>query len=191
MCECADQWYLNETIGCKPICKSNCTNGRCIAPDNCVCNTNYYLNETLDACRPVCLVDCIFGECIAPDRCECNAGYRFKMGSLNECEPICERNCEHGKCVRPNECECDKDYQLNETEWNVCYPICDFITFCTNAYCSAPGVFDCFDGFELSLEHNCSCVSITDEPADLMSKATFDEPTGFKWYAHELFSVNH
>lgn len=64
-------------------------------------------------------------------------------------------------------CSNENDYHLgyNETEWNICYPICDRdiddVNGCYNGTCVAPGICECYEGFELDTTVNFTCTPIT------------------------------
>lgn len=63
-------------------------------------------------------------------------------------------------------CENEADYHIgyNATEWNICYPICDRdvddVNGCYNGTCIAPGICECFEGFQLDVHVNFSCIPV-------------------------------
>lgn len=118
---------------CIPYCE-NCYHGKCIAPNQCICNAGY--TKSTHGCIPDETQSCIhkvtrkvvvkqngqFRKRRVEFCCEgyirdkhdvrrcvpkCQAGFDYIEGS---CSPHCE-NCKHGKCIAPNQCKCNEGYE--------------------------------------------------------------------------------
>uniref|UniRef100_A0A182T601 EGF-like domain-containing protein n=1 Tax=Anopheles maculatus TaxID=74869 RepID=A0A182T601_9DIPT len=132
--------YVDDGIGCSPVCSEPCQNGTCVAPEQCECFPGYSSDNSSSpfVCQPVCNGGCANGDCIAPGVCICHAQYG-KIG--DDCIPLCER-CSLGHCVQPNVCVCDRGYRLIDGD---CEPICE--TECINAICTGPNACTCLPGY--------------------------------------------
>lgn len=166
-----------DRLECIPFCSGNCHNGKCIAPEQCVCDTGYIHHESESICIPHCMNPCENGVCISPDECVCFDGYGFANETNYICEPICEIECINSKCVEPNTCECEDGYIAHDDTKPhecICGKYCaevdgkchcldakqrvsvkDFgndslcnSNNCANGYCQTSTQCECFEGFE-------------------------------------------
>lgn len=122
---------------CEPIC-SKCLNGRCISPENCLCDEGF--DKINGICVPRCEPKCVNSKCVAPNFCQCLEGYEVKNNSY--CSPKCD-NCNYGYCSIPNKCTCYKDYEMKNDN---CVPICNLE--CINGECILPNTCQCYEGYQ-------------------------------------------
>ncbi|EAA14483.5 AGAP009762-PA [Anopheles gambiae str. PEST] len=149
--------YVDDGIGCSPICSEPCRNGTCVGPDECECFPGHSSENSTSpfVCQPVCNGSCANGDCIAPGVCICHAQYG-KIG--DECIPLCDR-CSLGHCVQPNVCVCDRGYRLIDGD---CEPICE--TECINAICTGPNACTCLPGYNYTdINALFDCLPVCDE----------------------------
>lgn len=119
---------------CAAFCE-NCTNGICVAPNDCECLGGFKLTEN-NVCEQICQPECIFGECVN-GTCICEDGLQLINGTCVDdsnipewddviettenvesppYDPICGTNnesCTNGTCVSPGECKCFDGYEIN------------------------------------------------------------------------------
>lgn len=165
-----------ETEGCQPVCE-NCTNGQCVAPNECKCNEGY-AKLSDGSCQPSCSNCTSGGICVAPGECRCLPGYKM---SDSKCIPHCFGHCPDHKCIKPGVCECGENFfwsnfveecvpkcvsmrcKPNERcmgttgtcdctlgyKRNTTTSECDPIcdNGCVNGYCSAPNICSCNENF--------------------------------------------
>lgn len=99
---------------------SACSNGTCIAPDMCSCQTNFYGNRCeafncfgqLYNSTSVCSGR---GTCISPNQCTCNEGYIGVQCDISICFGYLSNDTTrvcggHGICSSADNCTCDADY---------------------------------------------------------------------------------
>lgn len=144
-CQCPAGYrssYDSLSCNCEPICDNICENGRCAAPNVCICNNGYELDDEFGECREVCSPRCIKGGCSSPNQCICYDGYKLKRGSLHECIPESQTECGHG-------------YEFKNGE---CKPICS--PSCVNAVCTGPNQCTCNSGFQSRYESPFECVPV-------------------------------
>lgn len=88
-CDCISD-PLPSLLGCQPICERNCTNGKCIGPNQCECMHGYRHvdNDNNDnnasdwnVCHPICNDDGNCTECYGSAVCHSN-------GSTQSMEPV-------------------------------------------------------------------------------------------------------
>jgi hypothetical protein len=129
----------------------------------CECLDGYvgdpYMGDPERGCEPVCTEPCVHGTCDAPDHCACESGWSGAVCA--ECVPgggVCADNA---TCA-PNAdrsaffCSCNSGYDGDGV--SSCHPVCT--QGCINGQCVAPGVCDCYPGFESRLLGNCTeCVN--------------------------------
>ena len=95
---------------------TSCSNGECVAPNNCSCFEGY--ESSYGICRPICnTTECINGYCSAPSTCKCFTGYEMINGV---CTLYCEPECINGKCNEDNQCECNPGFQFDGNTSNIC-----------------------------------------------------------------------
>lgn len=142
-CECF-KGYLKEGDGCKPICSSECVNGRCTAPEFCDCDKGFVHDPANRmVCIPHCTKYCVNANCTTR-QCECHDNYHSLEDYPNVCVPTCKKACRNGYCNSPNECACNVGYTMEE---EVCKPVCS--VNCTNGDCMGPEVCRCKEGYEV------------------------------------------
>ncbi|CAG4919548.1 unnamed protein product [Colias eurytheme] len=140
---CCKGWVYEATSdSCVPSCSTGCYGGRCVAPDQCVCDPPTILDpQHNNTCvTPICTPDqpslCINSEC-QNNTCICKPGYeRYNTTHCYHCEPdyqidedfTCRLHCDPGYAVNGNQCE------------PVCYT-------CVNAKCVQPNVCQCYEGY--------------------------------------------
>lgn len=74
-----DSWkciYILTFSSCAPIC-NECTNGKCLAPDNCECDDGYSWDNSTSKCEPICAFGCVNGVCETPGVCKCLKGFEI------------------------------------------------------------------------------------------------------------------
>lgn len=141
---------------CEPACVG-CTNGKCLAPNVCYCNSGYDWDSNNVECVPVCSGNCENGKCAAPEKCDCDEGF-VHHHTHSICIPHCEKPCVHGVCIEPDKCECDFGYKFVNESQNICEPHCELS--CKNAKCVAPNECECHDGYTIlddDKPHECHC----------------------------------
>ncbi|KAJ8725758.1 hypothetical protein PYW08_003941 [Mythimna loreyi] len=153
---------VTPTIGenCEPKCGSNCTNGSCKIPGECVCNPGYTRRN--DACEPLCEPGCLHGSCVAPNICRCNSGYKLVDGT---CQPVCTLPCENGTCTAPDTCECNSGYYKRYYSYPhtiSCEPRCP-LGCPLNGHCDAPGICKCNPGWRMN-EFTRKCMAVCKYP---------------------------
>ncbi|XP_078539547.1 uncharacterized protein LOC144824296 [Lissotriton helveticus] len=98
--------YFGDGITCRAICKPECHNeGKCIAPDICVCPPGYD-GAICDkaVCVPLCLNQ---GVCVRPNTCSCPRRFYGSHCQHAVCYPPCENS---GRCLKNNTCSCPIGY---------------------------------------------------------------------------------
>ncbi|XP_037957735.1 fibrillin-2 [Teleopsis dalmanni] len=140
---CCDGYERNPHVykRCDPICKDDCPNGICTAPNTCVCMPGHVRNYD-DKCISTCPIGCGNGICESDNECKCKPGYTIEPVNRKFCIPKCEPACQHGTCVGPNKCDCFEGFRL--TAAGACEPKCDN---CENGHCTAPGFCSCNTGY--------------------------------------------
>lgn len=112
--KCCDGYWRSFDL-CKPICRPDCGNGRCVQPNICNCDAGYRADETYSlniGCVPVCSHTCVYGKCTEPEVCLCNYGYQLTDDHYI-CEPICNVPCATGSyCYKPDQCLCLDGYKM-------------------------------------------------------------------------------
>jgi len=126
---------------CDPICKSECVNGYCIAPDTCVCYPDHVLNLG-GFCLPTCPIGCGNGYCNSDNTCSCKPGFALERNG-KFCIPKCSNGCQNGNCSAPEECSCNKGFTFSST--GKCEYVCS--RGCENGDCMAPDVCECHRGY--------------------------------------------
>ncbi|XP_055596067.1 protein draper-like [Uranotaenia lowii] len=160
VCECHDSYNLTRVDDheeCQPVCDFLPNNTICIAPGEHRCQDGHELGHPHGHCVPTCEQDCGNGTCSAPNFCECDFGFNYDI-SNKTCTSVCEKMCrpESGTCENLL-CKCLEGYQNLENSFQ-CSPVCDR---CLNGHCIAPGVCQCFEGFQLSnVTSSCELVAV-------------------------------
>lgn len=148
---------------CEAFCE-NCTNGICVAPNDCECLGGFKLTEN-NVCEQICQPECIFGECVN-GTCICEDGLQLVNGTcvvdnnIPEWEDVIETT-EHVEDV--TDTTENVDDVIETTEYVECSPPCDPICgtnneSCTNGTCISPGECKCFDGYEVNPSNPFECV---------------------------------
>lgn len=115
VCECYDEYVMNDNGECVFSCPMGCLNGRCYLDGSCQCDIGYKLDESRKFCRPICSMGC--GEnpihnCTEPEVCSCAKGYTLQD---NGCKPVCDPDCgDGGICQDTNDCHCQQGYELKD-----------------------------------------------------------------------------
>ncbi|XP_055372100.1 epidermal growth factor-like protein [Condylostylus longicornis] len=141
---CCDGYERNvhNFLQCDPICKNDCINGICVAPDVCVCYPDHVRNYA-GYCLPTCPIGCGNGVCQDDGSCLCKPGYELDHFSKKFCAPVCSNGCRNGNCTAPEVCECSNGFELSDH--GSCDPKCDN---CENGKCIEPGVCTCLSGYQ-------------------------------------------
>ncbi|XP_058816140.1 tenascin-like [Topomyia yanbarensis] len=163
---------------CEPECDDGCPNGKCVAPNECICEEGFIktdsgkcevdkpptttpepceqgYEESNGTCIPICNEQCIHGECMAPNQCECYEGYSNANSTANHlCQPVCSNGCLYGDCIAPRKCICHKGYGKIADE---CIPLCER---CSLGHCVRPDECICDRGYDLI---DGDCVPICEE----------------------------
>ncbi|GJQ72785.1 hypothetical protein Trydic_g1435 [Trypoxylus dichotomus] len=71
---CEEGYHQVGSI-CEPMCPKGCLNGTCTAPNVCICNPGWVLENNGFTCKPSCSTTCLNGECTGPNICTCKPGY--------------------------------------------------------------------------------------------------------------------
>ncbi|EDW03236.1 von Willebrand factor D and EGF domain-containing protein [Drosophila grimshawi] len=140
---CCEGYERNPHIyrRCEPICKDDCPNGICTAPNTCVCMPKHVRTDE-GKCISTCPLGCGNGVCDDQNECRCREGYSLDPVSRKYCQPQCNPGCANGRCVAPNKCDCLLGYRRAGD--GSCAPVCDQ---CENGKCVAPGQCDCRTGY--------------------------------------------
>lgn len=101
LCNCV---LYSMLFSCEPVCDSQCDNGRCVAPNSCVCDEEYEKNLE-GKCVRRCSKECKLGWC-EENECRCYDGYTLDPEDDGRCVAQCEPECQNGNCVQPNVCQC-------------------------------------------------------------------------------------
>uniref|UniRef100_A0A182PKB2 EGF-like domain-containing protein n=1 Tax=Anopheles epiroticus TaxID=199890 RepID=A0A182PKB2_9DIPT len=140
---------------CKPSC-SHCQNGTCVAPNQCICNKGYELNNA-GTCVRKCNGVCLNGICSDTGECVCAEGY-FSSPAITDfdglanatlCIPNCDKPCQNGRCVGRNRCQCREGFQPSGDPVQ-CEPIC--MNDCSNGKCTAPNICQCNEGYRYEVD---------------------------------------
>lgn len=127
---------------CNPICHTECVNGICYSPNECICFPEHVKNLA-GYCVPTCPIGCDNGDC-KENTCICKPGFALdKTGKF--CAPVCDPPCGKGNCTAPNTCSCNRGYDLKEN--GVCVPKCT--DGCDYGECVAPEKCACRPGYIL------------------------------------------
>ncbi|CRK94233.1 CLUMA_CG007748, isoform A [Clunio marinus] len=126
---------------CDPICKKECVNGFCAAPETCVCYPDHVVNLG-GFCIPTCPIGCGNGFCNG-NVCTCKDGFTLEP-SKKFCVPICSNGCRNGNCTAPEQCTCNQGFLISES--GTCDAVCS--KGCLNGDCISPEVCQCHKGYE-------------------------------------------
>ena len=136
-CICEEGYLLskdNPTL-CLPVCKKNCENSFCKAPEKCECLHGYQFFDQYSCIKPetfssieipTCDSECQNGECIAPNKCHCYDGY---TQGTNQFECILSSDTDNSTELIQE--ECDDGFAKDESD--NCHQICD--KECHNSEC--------------------------------------------------------
>lgn len=141
---CCDGYERNPHIfrKCDPICKNDCPNGICTAPETCVCLPGN-VRDYEENCVPTCPIGCRNGHCQPDGSCICKPGFILDPVTKQFCRPHCSKGCNlGGVCVAPETCQCAPKYEVSPA--GDCQPKCDS---CLHGTCTAPGVCTCNKGY--------------------------------------------
>lgn len=152
---CCDGYERNPHIfnKCEPICRDDCPNGICTAPETCVCLPGN-VRDYEDNCVPICPIGCRNGICQEDGSCVCKPGFTLDPETKQFCRPECKKGCDFGTCIAPETCRCLPRYEL--TSFGVCQPKCDN---CEHGTCTAPGLCSCDRGY-IRKENVCEPICI-------------------------------
>lgn len=120
---------------CQPVCKPDCVDAVCTAPQQCTCLPGF---ETVDreeysklGCRPICQ-DCRFGDCTEPELCTCWPAFQ-KDPMTDRCQPIADMLLPPNRW--PIDCNCWRRYVRKQEVPAQCLQICNRVngfTECLN-----------------------------------------------------------
>uniref|UniRef100_A0A1B0DAJ0 EGF-like domain-containing protein n=1 Tax=Phlebotomus papatasi TaxID=29031 RepID=A0A1B0DAJ0_PHLPP len=153
---CCEGYFLKNNESCLPLCKDQCINGNCTAPDECTCWEGYNKSpDKTNICNPFC-TSCVNGDCIEPNKCRCHKGY-VEDPETHICEPFCgDDKCGFGHCQESYNCKCDAGY---EKDGNGTCTIKSCVSKCNGGNC-IDGNCECPIGAEWS-DELLSCVCPT------------------------------
>lgn len=165
---------------CDPICRNECVNGYCAAPDTCVCFPDHVINFG-GFCIPTCPIMCGNGFCNRYNTCTCKDGYDLEPNG-KFCFPKCLNGCFNGNCTAPEECTCNKGFTISST--GKCEAYCS--QGCKHGDCVGPDVCSCHKGYE---KVNNICQPICSRCASLHFYIIFNEILMFKniWNIWNIF----
>lgn len=117
--------YVGSPGNCQPVCKPDCVDAVCTAPQQCTCLAGY---ETVDrkeysklGCHPICQ-NCRFGDCTEPDQCTCWPAFQ-KDPITDRCQPIADMLLPPNRW--PTHCNCLRRYVRKQEESVQCLQICN------------------------------------------------------------------
>lgn len=116
--------FSQDSKECDPICFAPCTDGVCLKPGECECNSGFHKNDsgtcTRNECDPVAAVsnECHNGTC-SNGTCLCNNGFIKNPSTLN-CYPGTESQ---------NVSNCSDGFEWNNSEWK-CVKVTGYCHVC-------------------------------------------------------------